>query len=654
MKPYPLYSLEIAPLVILPLGRSPLFSYANREAIPKGSLVSIPFGRREIQGVVYDCRPLPGRQPSWMKSVSEVLQPAFLTPEQCGLALAISEEYFTPLGKTLRHFLPKQVKARKKKTTPPKQAISPLKPAKDDRELLKTFEKTALGTPLCLDTSALSDPKRFFSLLAKKSAARKKQTLILVPEITLIPALQAAFSEFFPEERISVLHSQLADGPYFEHWERIRSGEAQTVIATRQGLFAPFNDLGTIVLTEEQDESYKQWDMSPRYHGKRVAEMLASIHTAHLLLASGTPSAESVRRIEEKKYLSLLPLATVPPLGNPLAIVNLKLERFKKNYSPLSEILRESLRETLAEKRQALLYINRQGMSAFSVCENCKNVFRCKDCGHALTATKDGYFRCLSCGHKTGLFPGCPSCGHLSFRSVGFGTEKIEKEVLRAFPGARVLRIDGSAIRQPKAAQSLYEKGISGKIDILVGTQMILKDPPLPKLALIAMIDADSLLLFPDFRADERLLQHLVRAARQVGKNGRVIVQTFHPESAFFQRIAGLDSAALYAKMLAERKDLFYPPFSRLIAVTCQGATPEAAEKKASEISEALRETVSKDGSIRVGSPQTSRHLKRRRLHESSFLVRFPENRNIPDALAAFLKKISKECIIDVDPLSFS
>ncbi len=661
MKESTLYRLEIAPLLILPLGRSPLFSYASYEGIALGSLVRIPFGTREIEGIVYACQPLPGKLPNWMKCISKVIIPEFLTQEQCELGRMISDEYFTSLGKTLKHFLPKQVKARTKKATDQKQKILPLKTHKDDRPLLDIFAETAPEQHLYLDTSVIANPKRIFALLIKKMLAKKQQTLLLVPEITLIPALEAQLCQFFPEESIATLHSQLADGPYFEAWERIRLGSASIIIATRQGLFAPFKHLGLVIITEEQDESYKQWDMSPRYDGRIVASMLTQLHRSKLLSTSNTPSTESLYALQEKIFTPLVPIIPKGAIGGALTIVNLRLERFKKNYSPLSEELFKSLRETLAAKRQALLYINRQGMNAFSVCENCKNILRCKECHHALTSTKEGYFRCLSCHYKTSLFPSCPTCGHLSFRNVGFGTERIEKEVTRAFPGARIFRADSQTMRKGGMSEELYQKAVSGKIDILIGTQMILKDPPLPKLSLIAMIDADSLLSFPNFLADERFFQHLTRAVNQVASakdlslaiDQKVIVQTFHPESTFFQRISGLGNQEIFEQIVAEREALSYPPFSRLISITYQGKTSEDTEKTIRVIFETLEQVLPKAKGIRISPPQPPRSLKRRDSFESSLVIRIPKTSPSPHEIILTVLKKHKHCIVDVDPISF-
>lgn len=659
MKPSKLYRLEISPLVILPLTRSPFFSYLSSEPIERGTCVGIPFGKRAIEGVVFDCAPLPGQAPAWMKRVDRVIEKQFLTAEQLELAQYVSEEYFTPLGKTLKHFLPKRTKARKRKKTVTNK-LETLRLNKDESQILRAFTALKKNVVGYIDTSAFEDQRRLFVQLAKKVTAQGKQALFLVPEITLLPGLEAAFSQYFSPGKTAVLHSKLADGPYFETWEKIRRGEAAVILATRQGLFAPFQRLGLVALLEEQDESYKQWDMSPRYDSKRVAESLAAIYHAKLLLVSETPSIESLYQIKQKKYIPLTPLIQAPPLAKSLEIVNLRLERFRNNYSPLSQALIDALRDTLSRGEQALLYIHRQGMSAFSVCENCKNIFRCPDSGHVLMSSKDGTFRCSACGYKTGSFPSCQSCGHLAFRSVGFGTERVEHEVRKLFPRARVFRADRTTMQSVDSAQALYMRAAEGKIDILVGTQMVLKADSLPKLSLAGMIDADSLLSFSNFRTDEQLFQVLTRFVERLADTWkkdhapRVIIQTFHPESTFFQRITALDSEAFAKKLLAEREELFYPPFSRLISITCQEKTEEKTKATIEGMETSLQKLFpKKDLRYRVSISQSAQKTISKKFFESSLIIRFPAEEFLEKEIRAFLRRASASCVIDVDPLSF-
>ena len=647
-----LYRLEVAPLIILPLSRSPLFTYASPDPISTGSLVSVSFGPQTIQGVVFDCQVLPGNKPTWMKLVSHVIEKDALTQQQRLLALQVSREYFTPLGKTLKHFLSKRVSQRKKTEEVTNKKVHVLRATKKE---FVTLEKISSKHPFCFfDTTQDIDPLRLYALLIKQSLAHKKQILFLVPEITLVFPLVTRLGEYSRD--LTVLHSQLSSGAFSTAWEKIRSGEAGVIIATRQGLFAPFKSLGTIVLTEEQDESYKQWDMSPRYHSKQVAVMLATLHQAILILSSSTPSTESLFLLAEKKLTPLVPLVPHAALGNTLTIVNLKLERYRKNFSPLSEALAQALRETLGKGGQALLYINRQGLNAFSVCDQCKNTFRCVECNHPLGSTKDGRFRCTACGYTTPLFPSCPTCGNLTFRHIGFGTERVEREVRKLLPHARIFRLDSTTSRLTPP-EILYQKGLSGEIDILIGTQMILKDPPLPKLSLVAMIDADSLLLFPHFRADERLFQDLSRAVHQVTNHpknkpgGRVFIQTFHPESAFLQKIATLKSSDILTSILTDRKELSYPPFFRFLTLICQGKSEKSAQNKAEALRIQLQEKLPK--TYRVRQSSTVRFLKKQSLFESDLLLRFPAtNDALSETLVTLLRDVSKDCIIDVDPLT--
>lgn len=660
MKPLPLYRLEVAPLLILPLGKSPLFSYLSNEPVALGSLVAISFGKRSLEGVVFGIAPLPGKAPTWMKFISSVIEKEFLTEHQLVLAQYLGEEYFTSLGKVLKHFLPKRIILKKKEKSV-EHTLETLKLHKDDSAVLKKFLSLEKGSICYLNKYSLYNFDQFLVQLVKKEAVKHEQTIIIVPEIMLLPSLEMALSRYFSDEKVAILHSKLSDGVYFKAWEKIRSGEASVILATRQGLFAPFKNIGVIIVLEEQDESYKQWNMSPRYDGRNVAKKLSLISGAKLILSSGVLGIESFYHLEKKEYTALEPLVKLPPLAKAVQIVNLRLERFRKNYSPLSQELITALQEARNHGEQSLLYIHRQGMNAFSVCENCKNIFRCPKSGHVLSSTSDGAFRCLGCSYKTSSFPSCPHCGHLSFRHVGFGTERVEREIKKLFPGARVFRADATTMRTEKESQKFYKDARAGKIDILIGTQMILKSHALPKLALVGMIDADSLLSFPDFRADEKLFQILTRFVEQGEKREkknavpRIIVQTFHPESTFFQRINELDSEAFSHKILAEREDLFYPPFSRLISIICHGKTEKETLDKAKELGATIEKLFPKGkGRYRLSIGERAKKQVSKKLFESSLFLRIPREESLPENIRMFLEKIDMTYIVDVDPLSFS
>jgi primosomal protein N' len=659
MKTSQLYRLEVAPLIILPLGKSPLFSYISQTAVPLGSLVAISFGKRSLEGVVFGCAPLPGKAPLWMKPITKVIREQMLTEHQLDLARFVSAEYFTSLGKTLKHFLPKRMSIKKGKQLTRK--VKPVRLEKGDALILQKFLNLKKSIVGYLDVYTLQDTERAFSQIAKKNAAEKKQTLILVPEIMAVPALRTALEKYFPEESIAVLHSKVSDKAYYQAWENIRGGDAQVILATRQGLFAPFCNLGAIVVFDEGDESYKQWAMSPRYDGGRVAKELARMTGAKLLLTSGTPGVESLYHIRKKEYKALTPLSHFPPLMPSLSIVNLRLERFRKNYSPLSLELITALEETRRRGEQALLYIHRQGLNAFSVCENCKQILRCPKTHHALSSTTDGAYRCPGCAYISSTFPSCPHCGHLSFRHVGFGTERVEREIKKLFPGARVFRADKTTLRTEKQIEKFYQEASRGNIDILIGTQAILKSHALPKLSLIGMMDADSLLSFPDFRADEKLFQVLWRFRKHTVKDGsrplppKIVVQTFHPESTFFQNITSSDTETFLQKILREREDLFYPPCARMYVVTCHGSIEKKVVASIQVLGQDLEALLVEDKQhYRLSIPEKARYLFSKKTFSCSLIIRIPANQTLPVSVKTYLEKMPLTDSIDVDPLSLS
>lgn len=656
MKKLSYYRMEVAPVVVLPLDRPQIFSYQSGQLLSPGTVVRVPFGGREVDGVVYGAQKVATRPPAWMKKVAKVVEVDFLTETQRLLAKEVSAEYCAPLGKTLRHFLPRRAKPRK--LAPPdslKSAI--LKEVTEttaENTFLESYKKLpSEGIAVC-NTESFSRPERLLVLLAKRTLREKKQILILVPEITLFPGLVDAFEKYFPRAVMAVLHSKLPGSRYFDAWERVRAGSARIILATRQGLFAPFPNLGLIVVTEEDDESYKQWDMAPRYDARRVVRILARLSQARLLFSGAIPSIESFWKVAEKQYVALSPLFSEKPLGEAITLVNLKLERFQKNTSPLSQSLKEKIQSLVSEKKQVLLYVERQGLSFFSLCESCKNIFRCPRCRRALSNTAFGYFHCRACGYKTALFPGCPACRHLSFRHIGFGTQRIEREVKKLFPEARVFRADSSTMKERKAAETLYRRGMANNIDILIGTQMILKRPPLPKLSLVAIIDADSLLTFPDFRADERYLSLLYRAAAQTrGAKDGVLVQTFHPESTLNQRLLMLAPEDIYRGILEERRALQYPPYTRMLLVTCAHVIAGKARDHMLVTKANLEKILKKTPGTLTVLTEEPKYKKRERFYEYRLALMIAESGLLlPPALSPLLQQLSPLCRVDVDPLT--
>lgn len=657
MKKASLYRLEVVPLLILPLKKSPLFSYASDIPVPIGSLLSISFGRRSLEGIVFACEELPGPKPLWMKQYSKILIPAFLTPHQILLSKYISKEYFTSLGKVLKHFLPKRTSLSETSSSTTHLSLLP-KLCSNDALILRDFFASENTLHTYLDMFSLQNFELWLLHLIKKTITKKGQILIIVPEIVMMPVFREKAEMYFGARKIALLHSKLSDREYFHAWENIRSGEASVVFATRQGLFAPFRTLRSIIILEEQDDGYKQWNMSPRYDARTIAKKLGTLSEAKVLFVSGIPGCESSFRLQNTSYRLLGKSRTMPPLFDSMHIINLRLERFKKNYSPLSQELITALTESYMHKTQSLLYIHRQGMNAFSICEHCKNIFRCPKSSHVLSLQNDGIFRCTGCSYKTDAFPSCPHCGHLTFHHIGYGTERIEREVKKLLPSARVFRADAKTLKTTKDIQQFYENASSGKIDVLIGTQLILKNHHLSKLALIGMIDADSLLSFADFRSDEKLFQIFTRFKEESMDSTfspRIYVQTFHPESTFFQRVQSFDSENFINKILTEREDLFYPPFSRLFLIVYHGKTEDETKKKIRKVYEDITNIFSETRQKnRVSVSETVKYIASKKLFETALIIRIASNDFLPDKICTYIENLDMTYTIDVDPLSFS
>lgn len=659
----PLWHLEVAPLTSLPLTRGQMFTYASDTEVHPGALVSVPVTTRTLKGVVFSVRnmsngtyPLPRFK---VKSIISVLQEDFFTSEQLELAIFISKKYFTSLGRCLVHFTPQAAKSRTKTELPKLHKIAHAKTIHPTQEQLDAIAKisTPSNKPFYLFGPASSGKTEVYIRSIKARLRAGEQALVLVPELTLIPQEIDRYGEAFGAENIAVVHSHIATGAFYETWCRIARGEVKVIIGTRQALFAPFKKLKLVVVDEEQDDAYKQWDMSPRYDGRRVAEKLAYLHCANLVFGSATPSIERYHKAHNKDYifLTLSPLPIQPKYT--LSLINLRFERHNKNFSSLSEELAEAITLTLKSKHQTFLFINRQGTSSFSVCDSCKSILKCPSCERALIFDAAlGLYRCLHCAHKSDATPKCSTCGGTHFRNVGTGTQKIEKEIRKRFPYARVARIDRQTMQKKGAQEEIFHAFAQKKIDILIGTQMATKGWDLPNVALVGMIDADSLFAFPDFKTDENAFQHILQAAGRMARigstvEGKALIQTFYPENPTLQKIQTKDYPAFYQEIADQREMLFYPPFGRLIKIIFQDEDSKKMEKEIQKIFTKITAIVGENRGIRISAPQAPLIAKVRNNYRKQIILRSREQ-DLPTELFDYLLKISKSCTLDIDPIS--
>lgn len=405
--------------------------------------------------------------------------------------------------------------------------------------------------------------------------ASGKSVIMLVPEIALTPQTVGIFKAYYGE-RTAVIHSGLSRGERWDAWRKISSGEADICIGTRSAVFAPFKNLGLIVLDEEQEHTYKS-DMSPKYHARDIARYRCAKNNAVMLLASATPSLDSYNKAKEGKY-TLVKLterygnASLPET----VITDMRKDAGRGVLSAIGEELKARLGEVLFKKEQAILFINQRGYNRFLSCPLCGNVLMCNHCSvsytyHTIPKSDRGYLFCHYCGTKEPVPEKCPQCGNEILKHVGFGTQMVEEELTRLFPDARIMRMDADTTKTKFSYEKLLGDFREGEADILIGTQMVTKGHDFPNVTLVGVINADSSLYLNDYKANERtfdLLTQVIGRAGRGDKKGCALVQTYNPEHPVLQLSAEQNYDKMFSGEIALRRSLVFPPFCDMVLFT--------------------------------------------------------------------------------------
>lgn len=456
----------------------------------------------------------------------------------------------------------------------------------------------ALGkgfAPFLLRGVTGSGKTEIYLRLTAAAVAAGFTVLVLVPEIALISQTERRFRARFGE-RIAVLHSRLAEGERFDQWCRVLKGEAPIALGVRSAVFAPLPRLGLIVVDEEHDPSYKQEGGVP-YHARDLALVRGRDHGAVVVLGSATPSLESAYNAKRGKYTELVLTRRIEERPLPaVRVVDLRSLRDRRGAGRfIGEELRAALAETLERGEQALVFLNRRGFAGFPVCAACGEALRCPRCEIALTLHRaERRYRCHYCGfERPAGEEACSSCGRREIRPLGLGTEKVEEALRALFPQARIARMDSDTTRAKGSLLALL-RGLREKtIDILVGTQMVAKGHDFPGITLVGVVCADLSLHFPDFRAGERTFQLLAQVAGRAGRGeqpGRVVLQTYNPGHVVLQAACRQDYEAFYEAEMGFRRELGYPPLSRIILFKISGPGKEEAERAARAVARACLE----------------------------------------------------------------
>jgi primosomal protein N' (replication factor Y) len=490
---------------------------------------------------------------------------------------------------------------------------------------------------------------------AEEALARGRSTILLVPEIALVPALARSVERRFGEN-LAILHSGMGAGERHQEWERVRRGEARVVLGPRSALFAPVADLGLIVVDEEQDSSYKQ-ELSPRYNARDLALVRARDAGAAALLVSATPSLES-RWNAERGKLELLELTERAGQGTlPEGIlVDLREEGVSRRPGEVhfSERLQLEIRQALADGDQVILLRNRRGYAPMLLCRACGEDMRCPDCGLPRTYhRRDRRLICHYCGSMIPAPQVCPNCKEDALEAIGAGTERVEESFKELFPGVSVDVLDRDTARRPGGPAAVLERFDRGEVAVLIGTQMVSKGHHFPNVALTAVLAADAYLSFPDFRAVERTYNLLVQVAGRAGRGerpGRVVIQTYHPDHYAIQAALRQDDEGFAREELRFRRVFHYPPYTRMVQLLVRDKNRDRAWTAISGLAADLAAHPFAR-SVRLSGPAPAPLERLRGEWRFQFLLRSADGRGLHRMLKEVLpKNPGFDLVIDVDP----
>lgn len=419
---------------------------------------------------------------------------------------------------------------------------------------------------------------------------------MLVPEISLTPQTVDRFLSRFGEEKIAVLHSKLSVGERYDQWKKIERGEAKIVIGARSAIFAPVKDLGLLIIDEEHDDSYKS-ETSPRYNAKEIASYLAKQYNFPVVLGSATPDMLTYKKAldGEIELLELTKRANNSSLPD-VEIVDLRKELAHGNKTMISQNLQEKIANNIKEKKQTILFLNRRGFATFIMCRDCGYTAKCKNCDITLTYhLKENKLKCHYCGYETKALTICPECGSKNIRYFGTGTQRLEEQVKALFPEASTIRMDIDTVSKKNSHEDILNKFKNDKIDILIGTQMVVKGHHFPNVTLVGVIAADSNLNIDDYRAHERTFQTIVQVAGRAGRGqtqGKVIIQTYNPDNFCIKCSKEQDYKLFYGTEVHLRKQLRYPPFCDIILIGISSNNYNELTKSAEFIYQKIKQKI--------------------------------------------------------------
>ena len=646
------------------------------DRIAPGMRVVVPFRKRERMGYVIEIDVTPPNIAN-LKEVSDLPdEEPILSERLLSLLQWMAGYYAAPIGEVCAAAVPNILNRADeigKKRQTPKEITNLESFQKERTESLTESQETiwksweTILKKETFDVALLhgitgSGKTELYLKLMEKVVSDGKTAILLVPEISLTPQLAGRVMVHFPE-RVAIYHSGITDVQRLHQWEAIQRGDIDIVVGTRSAMFAPLKNLGAIIIDEEHDHSYKQ-EESPRYHARDSAIMRAKLEGAFVVLGSATPSIESLANAKSDKYhyyhlQERYGDAVLPDVR----VIDMRKEPRSELLNPhLSIELISAIDKRLKKNQQTLLFLNRRGYANFFLCQDCGHTPECPNCKITLTYHKKGrQLTCHYCDYSIPGFDSCPKCHGIDILLIGSGTELIEEAIGKRFPSAHIARLDRDTVTSEKKRRELLSDMHRGKIDILIGTQMITKGHDFPNVTLVGIISADQSIHFPDFRSSERTVQLITQVSGRAGRAkdpGEVIIQTYDPEHISIATASKNELDRYIESELNVRKELSYPPFSRIANIRIVGNRPADVKNTSEQLMKGLNQLAGGNHGVRLLGPAPAPIAMMRGKTRWQILIKSPSAGELARILNQLMNHLEENPIrgiqvsIDVDPVS--
>ena len=639
----------------LPVPQRFTYSVAEDQQVAVGYRVLAPFGSRRLTGYVVGETATP---PPGVPEIKQIQRPLDKRPvfdeRLLELARWLSDMYLCSLGEALATMLPGG-----RREVEPEEMGGELAVSKDIT--LSDHQRTAIERICASDGGVFylhgvtgSGKTEVFLQVSREMLARGRGVIYLVPEISLTHQVVDVFQAFL-DQPVAVLHSGLTPSQRLKSWLDLLDGKVKVVIGARSAVFAPVANLGLIIIDEEHEGSYKS-GTTPRYHARQVAMHRGHQENAVLLMGSATPSLEAYHYMGAGR-LERLPLPERLSGGCMPAV---QIQDLNGESVPLSKTLIREIRRTHEEGRQSILFLNRRGFSYFFHCRSCGYQMKCRNCSVSLTFHKNkNSMVCHYCGYRSRPVDVCPECGSMEVGYSGFGTERIEEEIHRLMPELTVRRVDTDSVRNKSRLREILNEFHAGRIDILLGTQMVAKGLNFPGVKLVGIISADTGLQLPDFRAAERTFDLIVQVSGRAGRfhpDGKVLVQTYLPENETIRLAAAADLDTFYKKELEVRKILGFPPFTRLIRLVFRARSAARSRSAVTAFARSLQNADLQSGAVEVLGPAECPLAVIAGNYRNHLIFRSDHFRDLHDRVRRSLERFQVPAgvyvEVDVDPVS--